>query len=41
LAKIAFEKYFLHKLREGITETFYEKTFFKMLGIEKLKDIQS
>jgi len=41
LAKVAFEKYFLHKLREGITETFYEKTLFKMLGIEKLKDIES
>ncbi len=41
LAKVAFEKYFLHKLREGITETFYEKTLFKLLGIEKLKDIES
>jgi sulfide:quinone oxidoreductase len=41
LAKVAFEKYFLHKLREGITETFYEKTLFKLLGVEKLKSIES
>ena len=40
MAKIAFEKYFRHKLREGITETFYKKTLFKLLGIEKLKDIE-
>lgn len=37
LAKIAFEKYFLHKVRSGISEPFYEKYVFKALGIGKLK----
>jgi sulfide:quinone oxidoreductase len=37
-AKLAFEKYFLHKIREGLSEPLYEKSFFKLLGIEKLKD---
>ena len=38
LAKIAFEKYFLHKIRNGMAEPFYEKYIFGVLGIEKLKD---
>jgi sulfide:quinone oxidoreductase len=37
LGKIAFEKYFLHKIRNGIVEPFYEKYIFGVLGIEKLK----
>jgi len=37
LGKIAFEKYFLHKVRTGVNEPFYEKFLLKMLGIEKLK----
>lgn len=37
LGKIAFEKYFLHKVRSGINEPFYEKTLMSMLGIGKLK----
>ena len=37
LGKIAFEKYFLHKMREGISEPYYERFIFKALGIEKLK----
>lgn len=36
-AKLAFEKYYLHKLRSGRTEPFYEKHILKMLGIERLK----
>jgi sulfide:quinone oxidoreductase len=37
LGKIAFEKYFLHKVRSGVSEPFYERTLMKMLGIEKLQ----
>ena len=37
LAKIAFEKYFLHKVRSGASEPFYEKYVFRALGIGKLK----
>ncbi len=36
LAKIAFEKYFLHKVRTGAAETVYEKYVLKALGIERL-----
>ena len=37
LAKVAFEKYFLRKIRSGESEPFYEKFFLKQLNIEKLK----
>jgi sulfide:quinone oxidoreductase len=37
LAKIAFEKYFLHKMRAGVSEPVYEKYIMQMLGIDKLK----
>ncbi|MEO7008395.1 MAG: FAD-dependent oxidoreductase, partial [Caldimonas sp.] len=37
LAKIAFEKYFLHKMKSGSTEPVYEKHVLKMLGIERLE----
>ncbi len=36
LAKVAFEKYFLRKVRSGTIETFYEKRTLQLLGIEKL-----
>ncbi len=36
LAKVAFEKYFLRKVRQGTIETFYEKRTLQLLGIEKL-----
>jgi sulfide:quinone oxidoreductase len=36
-AKIAFEKFFLMKLRSGMSEPFYEKFVLDMLGIHKLK----
>lgn len=35
-AKVAFEKYFLRKMRKGISETTYEKYFLKSLGITRL-----
>ena len=37
IAKIAFEKYFIRKMKQGTSEPFYEKSILKMLGIEKLK----
>ena len=39
-AKIGFEKYFLHKIRSGAAEPFYEKLALQMLGIAKLKTVQ-
>ncbi len=36
-AKVMFEKYFLHKMRKGTSETLYEKAMMDMLGIDKLK----
>lgn len=36
-AKIAFEKFFLTKIRSGVSEPFYEKAVLAMLGIRKLK----
>jgi sulfide:quinone oxidoreductase len=36
-AKIAFEKFFLMKLRSGVSEPFYEKFILDALGIHKLK----
>ncbi len=38
LAKIAFEKYFLHKVRTGSSEPVYEKYVLKALGIFRLED---
>jgi sulfide:quinone oxidoreductase len=37
LAKVAFEKYYLAKMRSGNTEPIYEKYILKALGIERLK----
>jgi sulfide:quinone oxidoreductase len=36
-AKIAFEKYFLHKIRSGNTDPVYERYVLKLLGIERLQ----
>jgi sulfide:quinone oxidoreductase len=36
LAKIAFEKYFIRKMKKGTSEPVYEKYILKALGIEKL-----
>ena len=38
LAKVAFEKYFIRKMKKGTTEPMYEKLVMHALGIRKLKD---
>jgi sulfide:quinone oxidoreductase len=38
LAKVAFEKYFIRKMKKGTTEPLYEKYFLDMVGIKKTKD---
>ena len=38
-AKVGFEKYFLRKIRQGKSETFFEKLALDALGIRKLKEI--
>lgn len=40
LAKLAFEKYFLYKMRHGTSEPIYEKYVLGLLGIERLKDVK-
>ena len=37
VAKIAYEKYFLHKVRAAKTEPYYEKMVLKMVGANRLK----
>jgi sulfide:quinone oxidoreductase len=37
LAKIGFEKYFLAKIRRGVSEPFYEKLALDIMGVNKLK----
>ena len=37
LAKIVFEKYFMRKIRKGISEPFYERLMLKFIGIVRLK----
>jgi len=37
-AKIAFEKYFLRKIRRGESEPFYERFILERLGIHKIKE---
>ena len=39
-AKIAFEKYFLRKVRRGDAEPFYEQVALKALGLRKVKALQ-
>jgi sulfide:quinone oxidoreductase len=38
VAKVAFEKYFLYKMRHGTSEPIYEKHILGLLGIERLKN---
>lgn len=38
LAKVAYEKYFLHKVRAAKTEPYYEKTVLKLVGAMRLKE---
>jgi sulfide:quinone oxidoreductase len=36
-AKLAFEKYFMYKMRNGTSEPVYEKHILRLLGIERLE----
>lgn len=36
-AKIAFEKYFLYKMRKGVSEPFIEKWILRLIGVMRLK----
>ena len=36
LAKVAFEKYFMRKMKNGTSEPIYEKYILKLMGIERL-----
>ncbi len=36
-AKIGFEKYFLHKMRHGVSEPSFEKWVLRMMGIARLR----
>lgn len=38
LAKVAFERYFIRKMKRGTTEPLYEKLLLHSIGIKKLKD---
>ena len=40
LAKVAFEKYFIRKMKNGNTEPVYEKYILRALGIERLQSDQ-
>ena len=35
LAKIAFEKYFLHKIESGDVDPYYEKYFLELVGVKR------
>jgi sulfide:quinone oxidoreductase len=37
LAKVAFEKYFLRKVRKGLAEPVYERLIMKMIGVNRLR----
>lgn len=39
LAKVAFERYFLGKVRRGESEPFYEKFALQLMGVRKLKSL--
>jgi sulfide:quinone oxidoreductase len=38
LAKIAFEKYFIRKMKKGNSEPIYEKYVMKLIGLKRLQD---
>ena len=40
-AKVAFEKYFLRKMRRGESEPFYERFVLDKLNIAKLKEVRT
>ncbi|MCO6413509.1 MAG: FAD-dependent oxidoreductase [Thiogranum sp.] len=37
-AKIAFEKYFMRKMRQGVSEPIFEKWVLKIMGVARLKE---
>jgi sulfide:quinone oxidoreductase len=37
VAKVAFEKYFIRKMKKGTSEPLYERVVLKAMGIERLK----
>jgi sulfide:quinone oxidoreductase len=37
LAKIGFEKYFMRKVRKGISEPYYERLMLKLMGVVRIK----
>ena len=39
LAKIAFEKYFLHKIESGDTDPYYEKYMLHLIGVDRTEKI--
>ncbi|MEZ5791157.1 MAG: FAD/NAD(P)-binding oxidoreductase [Nitratireductor sp.] len=41
LAKIAFEKYFIRKIKRGTSEPLYEKSFMQLVGSHKLKEVKT
>jgi len=41
LAKMAFEKYFMFKLRTGDTDPYYEKYMLHLIGLNRLDDFNS
>jgi sulfide:quinone oxidoreductase len=38
LAKIAFEKYFMRKMRAGHSEPVFEKYVLKVMGVQRLHE---
>jgi len=38
MAKVAFEKYFIRKMKKGVSEPFYEKAILNAIGIKKLEE---
>jgi len=40
-AKIAFEKYFIHKIRKGESEPFYERWIMEGVGIRRLAEVRN
>ena len=40
-AKVAFEKYFLRKMRRGESEPFYERFLLDKLNIAKIKEVRT
>jgi len=39
MAKIGFEKYFIGKVKSGVSETFYEKAALGLIKTHKIKPV--